>query len=308
MNLKYFIPIILLTLLITTSNCNKDKVEEPPINQPPTCDIVNPTDGQQLTKGGDIIIVAEASDNDGIITEVRFFIDNVEKGSDDSSPYNYNWTTDNEILGYHTLKAISFDNEGDSSAVEISVILVDAPGTFTDLRDGQIYSIVEIGSQTWFAENLNFDTPNSVWYDNDYEYGALYGRLYSWDDALSACPTSWHLPSDEEWKTLEMYLGMSQSEANQVDYRGTDEGSKLKNINGWIPYSGTNSSGFKGLPGGLGISDTQFLHRGTIGSWWVANEYSDELAWGRMMSGDLDKVWRGYGNNSYAYSVRCIKD
>ena len=59
------------------------------------------------------------------------------------------------------------------------------------------------------------------------------GRLYLWQTALIACPTGWHLPGDEEWKTLEMYLGMSQSEADDISWRGTDEGTKLKSTSGW---------------------------------------------------------------------------
>ncbi|MBA7584634.1 hypothetical protein ES708_26591 [subsurface metagenome] len=54
-----------------------------------------------------------------------------------------------------------------------------------------------------------------------------YGVLYNWPAALNACPTGWHLPSDEEWKQLEMYLGMSQSEAENTGWRGTDEGGKV---------------------------------------------------------------------------------
>jgi uncharacterized protein (TIGR02145 family) len=307
MCMRYFTSIILLVLLITIANCTKDI--EPLPNQPPTCDIVNPTDGQQLTKGESFIIIAEASDNDGSIIEVLFFIDGIEKGSDNNTPFEYIWDTSTESIGPHTIKAISFDNEGGSTSDEISVIIIDGIiGLFLDPRDGQEYKIVEIGDQTWFAENLNYETPNSAWYDNSFGNGTLYGRLYTWDDAISACPTGWHLPSDDEWKTLEMYLGMSLNEANQVGNRGTDEGAKLKSTDGWIPYNGTNSSRFSGLPGGVRVNETLFQYKGEIGYWWTATENTDELAWGRLISGDYDIVWRGYGNKNYGYSVRCIKD
>ena len=35
---------------------------------------------------------------------------------------------------------------------------------------------------------------------------------------------------DSEWKELEMYLGMNQIEADGTNYRGTDQGGKLKEI------------------------------------------------------------------------------
>ncbi|GAA3555718.1 FISUMP domain-containing protein [Snuella lapsa] len=80
---------------------------------------------------------------------------------------------------------------------------------FTDPRDGQVYEIVTIGDQTWFAENLNYDTADnsSTCYDGNSDNCFIYGRLYSGDAAQTACPDGWHLPSKEEWETLIDYLG-----------------------------------------------------------------------------------------------------
>ena len=66
------------------------------------------------------------------------------------------------------------------------------------------------------------------------EYGASeylnsYGRLYNWyavDDARGLCPSGWHVPTDGEFMTLEMELGMSESEANDTGWRGTDQGTR----------------------------------------------------------------------------------
>jgi hypothetical protein len=100
---------------------------------------------------------------------------------------------------------------------------------FISCSDGENnYAVVTIGDQTWMAENLNYETSDSWGFFNNGSNCDVYGRLYTWDAAMSACPSGWHLPSDNEWKTLEMFLGMSQSEADDTGWRGSDEGGKLK--------------------------------------------------------------------------------
>lgn len=144
--------------------------------------------------------------------------------------------------------------------------------------DGNVYQIVTIGTQVWMAENLkvthyrNGDvipnvTDGPTWaglttgayceYDNNVASVATYGRLYNWYaavDTRNIAPDGWHVPSDEEWKQLETYLGMSQAEADAIGLRGSDEGGMLKETgtSHWdSPNTGaTNESGFTALPGG----------------------------------------------------------
>lgn len=200
-----------------------------------------------------------------------------------------------------------------SDLIDYEVLIAEAPvdtETFTDPRDGQTYNILTIGSQTWFAENLNYETPNSSWYDNSSANGDIYGRLYTWDAALTACPSGWHLPTDDEWKTLEMALGMSQSEADAPGWRGTDQGIQMKSTSGWIYNgNGTNSSGFNALPGGASYSDGSFVPGlGGSGSWWSATGYSGARAWTRGLYYDDDKVSRYSSDKPVGRSVRCLKD
>ncbi len=74
------------------------------------------------------------------------------------------------------------------------------------------------------------------------------------EGAQGICPEGW-IPTDAEWKTMEMSLGMSQSEADGTGWRGTDEGNKMKEagtVHWAFPNTGaTNSSGFTILPVGL---------------------------------------------------------
>lgn len=128
------------------------------------------------------------------------------------------------------------------------------------------------------------------------------------------CPDGWHLPSDSEWKELEMYLGMSQSEADGDHYpRGTDEGGKLKekDFSHWTsPNTGaTNSSGFTALPGGE-RSSSGSSSLGTETNFWTATEGSYGDSWHRNLFYDNPQVEREYGRTSkhWGFSVRCVKN
>ena len=199
-------------------------------------------------------------------------------------------------------------NENGSDTV-IKTDFITVKGTFTDPRDDQTYSIVTIGNQTWFAENLNYETSDSWWYDNSSENGDIYGRLYTWDAAIMACPDGWSLSSDEDWKTLEMHLGMSQDEADQTELRGTDEGKKLKSVSVWTSgNNGTDEVGFTALPAGSRLFGGSFSQLNSYGEWWMVDEVSSTAGMHRWMENGSDQVGR-YGNSKeQGYSVRCVKN
>lgn len=137
--------------------------------------------------------------------------------------------------------------------------------------------------------------------------------LYDWDAAQLVCPAGWHIPSDDEWKQLEMYLGMSQSEADiEYGWRGTDQGTQMKSATGWPDGgNGTNSSGFNGLPGGLKDNWGDFINIGFYGGWWTSTETGDYHAWMRGLLGnslDIGKVSRAEGQKVVGRYVRCVKD
>ena len=232
--------------------------------------------------------------------------------SANNSPYTYLWQTTDVSTGNHLLKATSEDNVGGISLDEINIFITQSgstTGSFTDPRDGKDYKTVKIGEQTWFSENLNFETPNSWWHGDDINNGEIHGRLYTWDAAMIACPQGWHLPGDNEWKQFELQIGMSQEEVDQEGIRGTDEGRKIKSTSGWNENGhGTNETGFNGLSSGFRYVSGEYSILGYDGHWWLSTEYSSDYAWDRSLHYTYDGIERDNDHKQGGFSVRCIKD
>ncbi len=188
-------------------------------------------------------------------------------------------------------------------------------GEFTDVRSGKKYKTVKIGNQVWMAENLAYKDESGCWaYDNDENNARTYGYLYDWETACKVCPKGWHLPSDKEWKQLEMALGMRRSEADEPLYRGRPVGTKMKSTSGWNDSvrndngNGTNESGFAGLPGGYRINNGLFYDIGNYGYWWSSTQGSSNYAWYRELNYSNADVYRYFSDKQIALSVRCVRD
>ncbi|MDR0515566.1 MAG: hypothetical protein LBH25_00805 [Fibromonadaceae bacterium] len=119
--------------------------------------------------------------------------------------------------------------------------------TIKDSRDGKTYKAVKIGTQTWAAENLNYNASGSYCYENDPANCGKYGRLYDWNTAMKACPSGWHLPSGTEWDKLYRYAdGTSGVES---PYESETAGKYLKAKSGWNDYEGKSGNGTDGFSG-----------------------------------------------------------
>lgn len=182
--------------------------------------------------------------------------------------------------------------------------------------DGNIYSVIEIGGQTWMQENLRVThAPDgseitSHSYYNDEDSIKKYGRLYTWDVAMNGsktegaqgiCPDGWHLPTDDEWKQLEMALGMTAAQANLTNgWRGAPAGAMMK---------AGGSSGYEALLSGRRSSNGSFSLIGRMEYMWTSTEYGTTLAWRRCLdsaSADVGR-WNTFPK-SYGFSVRCVKN
>ena len=213
--------------------------------------------------------------------------------------------------------------------------------------DGNNYQTIEIGNQIWMAENLNtthyadgteltdgtgigdisgdITTTYYFNYGDSEEHSDIYGKLYSWaaimngaassnanpSEVQGVCPDGWHVPSDGEWKELEMYLGMNQTDADDIGNRGTDEGEKLKEtgITYWITNDfSTNESWFTALPGGYRFDNGNYTGKGYSAYFWSATENNVNNAWYRKLGFDYPTITRYAKEKESAFSIRCIKD
>ncbi len=198
---------------------------------------------------------------------------------------------------------------------------------------GQTYKIMVIGSQTWFAENLNYEVSGSECYGNYSASCETYGRLYDWSTAMNLpsscnsnscsgqihsmhqgiCPSGWHIPSYTDWKTL-MDFVESYSDCSFCAQ------AKLKSTTGWYDCGPSDSGnsylcedihGFSALPGGLNNSGfVGVTYAGYYGFWWSSTENDEIYAydhWNISTYGDGHGFWCSNGK-SCLFSVRCLKD
>ena len=244
-------------------------------------------------------------------------------------------TADTTTLFKATCGSIAFD----PATHYCSEGVVQKYGYITDDRDGQIYKTVKIGSQTWMAENLNYD-PNYLpkgakdnvilsWcYNDSAEYCEKYGRLYTWAAAMDSvaafsnggkgcgydaecepsgtvrgiCPEGWHLPSDDEWEKL--FDAVSGKDV---------AGKMLKFANGWKDYEGSNgngsdSFGFSALPAGYRGNGGDFDDAGVYALFWSASEYNSNNAYYMYLYYNIENAYMFNNHKNYGFSVRCLQN
>jgi len=177
---------------------------------------------------------------------------------------------------------------------------------FTDNRDGKKYRWIKIGTQTWIAENLNYEANGSKCYDDNPANCAIYGRLYNWETAKTACPNGWHLPSNAEWDILMKSVEPSCSTKATCD----NAGKLLKATSGWVRVDnkGIDTVGFSALPGGYNRFADNFYYAGYYGYWWSASEYNSSDAYRVNMVHDRDCAYYNDYDKSSLLSVRCLQN
>ena len=229
-------------------------------------------------------------------------------------PFIFSWSNGFSTGHINNLTAGEYiltieDSKGQTLTDSISII-----DCIIDI-DGNIYATVKIGDQIWMKENLRVthdpdgSSIESYVYRNDTTYEEIYGRLYTWNAAMNGsteektqgiCPCEWHIPSDEEFKILEIHLGMTRQEADLTNtWRGATVGTQL--IYGGI-------SGYDARLSGRRSSNGSYSLLGRMEYMWTSNEYGNN-AWRRCLDIYANNAgrWNTFPK-TYGFSIRCIKN
>jgi uncharacterized protein (TIGR02145 family) len=181
------------------------------------------------------------------------------------------------------------------------------------------------------AENLNYGSyvndgkssdffqngSQKFCYNNEKSDCDKYGGLYQWHTAMGfsqecadqfkncadqisskhhkgICPSGWHIPKDDEWKILNLYLGRHP-------------GKQMKNFS----FGGDNSSGFSALGAGVRLDTGEFKSQNYFISFITAEEvidYAHNDMHGRSLLRDEDWLFKNLYTKADANSIRCLMD
>lgn len=170
--------------------------------------------------------------------------------------------------------------------------------TLTDSRDGKNYKVITFDiplvggvsvKRTWMAQNLNYESEGSYCYTNEPAYCEVYGRLYTFDAGVNACPEGWRLPTVKDWNLLASKYG-GMNEASPALRKEGDSGMNL-------------------LLGGFGDpAGNAFRQVGISGNYWDSENRSTNTAGLITIQENSTDVYHGSIGNYHRNSVRCIKD
>ena len=180
-------------------------------------------------------------------------------------------------------------------------------GTFTDARDGRVYKYTTIGDQVWMAENLKFNAPYSLCYDEIDGFCETFGRFYSlqvngeffdaFDQDLlyTICPAGWRVPSVDDWTILVNNVGGEKKAINRL-YSSADFGEDYK--------PGTDDCGFNSLPAGYWLKNGNLFSEYIISVYWTSTRMDSNFSYdcGLGVSGVT------FGKHHPKMSIRCVKN
>ena len=316
---------LIIPLLLILSSCEKNKGDVPVVS---TSEVVGITSKWAIC-GGNV-----TSDGGADITErgvcwsttdPPVVSDSKSTGGTGTGDFTCNIKSLNGNTTYY-VAAYAINSAGTGYGETASFT---TPPTVSDI-DGNTYSTVVIGTQTWMAENLKVihyrngdpitnETDFEQWntqktgfyndYEDDENLGDTYGHLYNWyavNDSRMVAPEGWHVPTHDELADLIDYLGGFSVAGEKL--RETGYIHWLREADGYSFPQGTNISGFTAIAGG-------YLHPGAgfygdlewIAFFWSSTNYSEKYTYNLSVDKN-NGVYLGTTEKNCGYSIRCLKD
>lgn len=227
---------------------------------------------------------------------------------------------------------------GGAVTVNGNLIIANGCGNpIIDSRDGKTYNTVLIGTQCWFAQNLNVGTRingsndqtnngliEKYCYNDDENNCDVYGGLYQWAEMVKyingatntatwnpapkgnvqgICPTGWHLPTDLEWTIFTEFLGGGDIAGGKMKETGLIHWSPINNY-------ATNSSGFTALAGGFSRENGLFYNLMYTANFWSLSQDNNYFnnASHLILHNSNGSLGQMSNYKTFGFSIRCLKD
>ena len=329
----YFL--LAVSILATALSCKKDEEETKEYLSGKLKISMHAYVNPGYTKSFQIDTMSTLSRSDGgplgfYFRSTAFAILDTVKKETDTKAREFTFTVP-DSLGSFSLQVAGFSAEYYSSSAEASFTVV-KPGhgektsltgfeikntdrQFTDERDGRSYYITDAGNAEWFRENLAWSGAGYA-FQNCEVMSQIFGRYYTWTEALTACPKGWRLPSEADWQNLLSNMGIKTAEYS--DATGA-AGKLMENIsfNGTVmwPFSRnvkfSNSARFSAIPSGYATLDgngRKFSNLNSYAVFWSSDKAEDG-GHCRYIYKDEDCLYSGVRDTKSFYaSVRCVRD
>ncbi len=245
-----------------------------------------------------------------------------------------------DTLGTFTISCIAYPVESSdkyyvSSGTINFVVVSDDPlkGSITGIGrkvgdsrvtiDGRIYYAGAAGGKEWLRSNLSIvrldAAGNEVFghsFQNSPAMRHVFGAYYTWEEAQTACPEGWHLPSEAEWVALLKDMGApSDLQPLQDSPCGAGKLMVKALFNGvpmWDYYRGVTikDAALSAIPTGYAqINEGQysFYDFDNYSIFWTSDEFEGKGVY-RYIFEQYDNVFVGHADkSSFAASVRCVR-